>query len=92
MTNDPTKLPLPEILSEAETIARDAQSTFGHLNAAQINWKPNADAWSVGQCFDHLMTANCEYFPQIDQVIRGEKKATLWQRMPWLPGPFGKMV
>lgn len=92
MTNNPTKLSLSEILAEAETIAKDAQTIFGHLSAAQINWKPGVGQWSVGQCFDHLITANREFFPQFDQVIKGEKKSTLWQSMPFLPGFFGKML
>jgi hypothetical protein len=92
MTNGDTKLSLSDILSEAAAISQRAQAVFGQLNVEQINWKPNAESWSVGQCFDHLITANREYFPQIDQIIRGEKRTTLWQSMPFLPGFFGRML
>jgi hypothetical protein len=92
MKNDPTELSLTEILVEAENISKDSQNIFGHLNEKQINWKSDADQWSVGQCFDHLITANREFFPQLDQIIKGEKKTTPWQRMPFLPGFFGRML
>jgi DinB family protein len=92
MKNADTKLSLSEILSQAEAISKKAQATFGQLNAEQINWKPNVESWSVGQCFDHLITTNRGFFPQVDQIIRGEKRTTLWQSMPFLPGFFGKML
>ena len=28
------------------------------LTSRQLNWKPNQDAWSVGQCLEHLCVAN----------------------------------
>jgi hypothetical protein len=92
MINGGTKLSLSDILSEAEAISKDAQVTFGQLNSEQINWKPNVESWSVGQCFGHLITANREYFPQFAQIILGEKRTRLWQRMPFLPGFFGRML
>jgi DinB superfamily len=92
MTNGDTKLSLSQILSEAEAISKSAQAAFGQLNVEQINWKPNVESWSVGQCVDHLITANRGFFPQFDQIIRGEKRATLWQSMPFLPGFFGRML
>ena len=35
---------------------------------------------------------NREYYPEFDQIIKGEKKTTLWQRMPVLPSLFGRMM
>jgi hypothetical protein len=92
MKSGDLKLSLSQILSKAEAISKDAQVIFGQLNAEQVNWKPNAESWSIGQCFDHLITANREYFPQFDQIIRGEKRTTLWQSMPFLPGFWGRML
>lgn len=89
---DPTKLSLPQIYAEAEAIAVDAQQLFGRLKAAQINWQPHQAAWSVGQCLDHLVVTNHEFFPLLDQLGKGEYRATLWQRMPALPGLFGRLM
>jgi DinB superfamily len=92
MSNSQAKLSLSEIIDQAEAIARDAKGTFANLDSRQINWKPNIDSWSIGQCFDHLMTTNRQYFPQFDHVITGKKRTTLWQSMPFLPGFFGNLV
>ena len=89
---DYVSLPWAEVLDEADAIAADANTLFGHVNAQQINWKPSADRWSVAQCLEHLIAINREYYPQFDQMIKGEKKTTLWQRMPVLPSLFGRMM
>lgn len=89
---DPTKLSLPQIYAEAEATAVDAQQLFGRLNAAQLNWKPSAAAWSVGQCLEHLMISNRGFFPQLEQIVKGEQRPTFWQRLPVLPGLFGRLL
>lgn len=89
---DYVNLSLPEVFDEAEAIAADAKMLFGHLSAQQINWKPSAGEWSVAQCLEHLIAINSAYYPQFDRILSGEKKATLWERMPILPGLFGKML
>lgn len=86
-----TQADLPSLIAEANSVAREAKSQFGHLTASQLNWKPGADRWSVAQCFDHLLTSNKDYFPIIDSVLAG-KKPTLLERMPVLPGLAGKML
>jgi hypothetical protein len=83
---------LSELIARANAVSGDVQSTFGPLNARQINWKPSEDQWSIGQCLDHLLTTNRPYFPVIEQVVRGEQKNNLWQSMPFFPGFFGKML
>jgi hypothetical protein len=83
---------LSDLLAEAEAVARDAQQVFGKLTAQQINWKPGDQQWSVGQCFDHLITANRAYFPIFEQIINGEKKNSLWESMPLLSGFFGRLL
>lgn len=89
---DPTKLSLAQIYEEAEAIVVDAEQLFGRLNAAQLNWQPRADEWSVGQCLDHLIIINSGYHPQLEQIVNGHKRATLWERLPVLPGFFGRVI
>ena len=85
------KAELANLIATANKIANDARSTFGNLSPSQLNWKPGADRWSVGQCFDHLLMSNKGYFPVIDNVFAG-KKRTFWERMPVLPGLAGKLL
>ncbi len=79
------------IITTANDIATRAKSTFGRLTPSQLNWKPSAERWSVAQCFEHLMTTNKGYLPEIERVLAGHK-TTLWQRMPLVPGMFGKLL
>ena len=83
---------VPKLIDEAHAIARDAQKMFGHLNKEQLNWKPNADQWSVAQCFDHLIVINSSYFPRIEQIENGKYKTSLQERLPLLPRFFGSMI
>ena len=83
---------LSNLLTEAGNIAAEAQQTFGKLSEQQLNWKPNAESWSIGQCFDHLVKANESYFPIIEQIIKGEKPRTFWESLPLVPTFLGWML
>lgn len=83
---------LPELLNAADTIADDVRTTFGSLTPEQLNWKPTPKAWSVGQCLDHLIESNTKYFPTFEAIAEGRRRRRLWERVPGLPGVFGKML
>jgi hypothetical protein len=83
---------ISELISVAGEIASDAEQRFGELSAAQINWKPGEDRWSIGQCVDHLIKSNQSYYPTFEKVIRREKKKTLWERIPVVPAVWGKIL
>lgn len=89
--NYPT-LSLTEVVAELSAIARDTESAFGPLDQGQLNWRPAATSWSVGQCLDHLLTVNREMFKSIDAAMDGSRPPTVWQRLPILPGVFGSML
>lgn len=83
---------LSVLVSAASAITDETLAAFGDLTTPQLNWKPSAERWSVAQCFDHLVTANVAYFPIFEQVLGGEKKTTFWERLPWLPAFWGKLL
>lgn len=87
-----TQLSIYDLTTQAQTIARDVQTAFGSLTSLQLNWKPYPEKWSIGQCLDHLIITNRPFFPIIEQILRGERKNTWWERLPLLPGFFGKML
>ncbi|MBI1765055.1 MAG: DinB family protein [Acidobacteria bacterium] len=82
MIQDFTTLTVPQLLAETDVLARDAQATFGHLNAAQLNWKPAPESWSVAQCLDHLLTGNREMLPPMAAAASGTHKASFWESVP----------
>ena len=48
---------VPQLIIVAEAVAEEIKQTFGALAPAQLNWKANAAGWSIGQCFDHIITS-----------------------------------
>jgi len=94
MENDKRKMntELESLVNQADAIANDAQKVFGGLTKEQLNWKPGAERWSVAQCFDHLITTNSGYLPIVDSILNGRKQSSVWQKLPFLPSLWGKML
>jgi hypothetical protein len=86
------KLGPAELREEMRALAVDARTTFGGLTPQQLNWKPSAGQWSVGQCFEHLLKTNEPYAPVIEGVARGERRPTAWERLSPLSGFWGSFV
>jgi hypothetical protein len=89
---DYTTLSLTDVETELHAIARDAAAVFGGLDARQLNWKANAESWTIAQCFDHLLHANREMFLKIDAALDRTRPRTFWQRVPLLPRMFGRLL
>ncbi len=83
---------LDDTLHELGLISKKVQAEFGRLSGAQLNWKPAEDKWSIGQCLDHLIKTNQQYFPIFEAVSQGRKKKTFWEMLPGMPGIWGKML
>ena len=81
-----------EIVSELEKISAETQKTFGKLSAAQLNWKPSAESWSVGQCFEHLIKSNELYNNDFDKIADGKRDNSFYENYSPLSGFFGKFI
>jgi hypothetical protein len=62
------------LIFELEAADRRAESVAKELNAEQLNWKPRPDAWSVGQCLEHLRITNEVYLPAISLALEGRQR------------------
>lgn len=83
---------LAGLVAELRAVASEARRDFGGLSAEQLNWKPGADAWSVGQCFEHLIKTNDEYVPMLEQIISGARKSSFMERFSPLSAFWGKFL
>ena len=83
---------LDSVVNQAHAIANDARKVFGGLSKEQLNWKPSPERWSVAQCFAHLITSNSGYLPIVDSILKGQKQSRILQKLPFLPGIWGKML
>ncbi len=89
---DYTTMSLAEVRTGLDDMARETQATFGALEARQLNWRPDAARWSVAQCFEHLLRANRLMFGAAEDALNDARPRTIWQRVPILPGVFGRMM
>ena len=61
------------IILELKSVASDAEEAFGVLTAEQLNWKPAENSWSVGQCFEHIIKTNNEFYPEFEKLAAGTR-------------------
>jgi len=80
------------IVDELNMISANVREKFGSLSAEQINWKPAADSWSVGQCLEHLIKSNELYFGEFEKLAAGTRKNSFVEI--WSPAKFfaGKLL
>jgi DinB superfamily len=91
-TMDYPTLSLAQVTADLDAVVRDAQETFGALDAKQLNWRPDATQWSAAQCFDHLLTVNRQMLRKADEALDRSTARTIWQRLPVLSGLWGRML
>jgi hypothetical protein len=83
---------LSTVRAEAALVGDETKRLFGRLSGEQVNWKPRAGEWSIGQCFDHLIISNRPYVPIFEEILAGRRRPRLWERMPLLPRLFGTLL
>jgi hypothetical protein len=83
---------ITKITDDLSQIADEARSAFGSLSAAQLNWKPDDQGWSVAQCLDHLITLHSQYLLVFDRLASGEARPTFWEKASPLSGYFGRFL
>lgn len=83
---------LNRLVEELGAVTAEARKVFGRLSAEQLNWKPSAERWSVGQCFDHLIQTNSTFFPDMERVADGTFKSSAWARVSPLSGLFARLI
>ena len=83
---------IPEITAEIETVIATAKTGFSNLTYEQLNWKSNADSWSVGQCLHHLVQSADAYKPIFIELINKKQSSNFWRSIPFLPKVFGKEI
>lgn len=74
------------------TVTAEAKSNFSKLTAAQLNWKPSPDKWSIAQCLDHLIVSNNTYIPQFDAIIAGKHSNSFYQNIRFISKFFGEYL
>jgi hypothetical protein len=75
------------LISELNAADQRATVLAKSLTAQQLNWKPNPDEWSIGQCLEHLCVGNEVYLPPMWRSLAGRPLAVVPEITP---GWFGR--
>ena len=81
-----------QITSAMKQVADDARATFGNLTPEQLNWKPGEKSWSVGQCFEHIIKTNEQFYPEFERLASGTRKNTFFQSYSPFTGMMGRFL
>ena len=44
------------------------------LTPSQLRWRPDSEAWSVADCFDHLISTGYLYYPRLEDAIAAAER------------------
>lgn len=83
---------LHNVINEITEIGQKAELAFGHLSSEQINWKPTAEGWSIGQCFDHLIKSNELFYSDLDAIAGGARQNSMLETYSPLSSFFGRLL
>lgn len=77
---------------QIDETTRDFNNLFGLLTAAELNWKPAANTWSIAQNVEHLIVINQSYFPIINSVRDSTYKTPFISRFGFVADLIGKKI
>jgi len=73
------------LLSELDAADARATALAKPLTLHQLNWRPSAAEWSVGNCLDHLAVANEVYLRAMADALQNPPRAVVQEITPgWL--------
>ena len=81
---------LKGLIASAQGSGAELEKLIAPLSSAQLNWKPNAETWSIGEVVDHIITSNRAYFGRLENVVPGAKKAGKLEKAAFKSGWLGK--
>ena len=60
---------IEELRAQFERVSAEGDTLAAPLSEAQFAWRPAPEAWSVGECLDHLNATARMYLPVMDEGI-----------------------
>lgn len=77
---------------QIDETTRDFNNLFGLLTAAELNWKPAANTWSIAQNIEHLIVINQSYFPIINSVRDNTYKIPFLSKFGFVTDLMGRKI
>lgn len=82
---------LRSLLEQLDAILVDADTLMEGLTPEQLNWKPDARRWSIGQCLDHV-TRTMRLYPAEIERMTAEARASAPGSRPFREGWISRWV
>lgn len=83
---------IEDLISRTEEARKKLRDNLSGLSPAQLNWKPDPESWSIGQCLDHLVVSDCLYFPAFKKITEEKYQMSFWEKWSPFSRLFGKML
>jgi hypothetical protein len=86
-----------EYVAELERQLEQLSTLTTGLSDAALNWQPNAQSWSIGQCLDHLVRTNDSALAAIRHTVESNRdelrtRAGEMQAAGWLSRWFVRSI
>jgi hypothetical protein len=79
------------VLAQLDAAEADARAVVAGLSEEQGTWRPQAGAWSVAECLDHLATGNVVYVESMREPARHARARGRVRARPAKPGILGQL-
>ncbi len=79
-------------IERIDQISEKYTDEFSKLSTEELNWKPGEHSWSIGQCMDHIITTNKQYFVIFEKLNNGTYKKHWVASIPFIPLWFGGII
>lgn len=77
---------------ELRATGRDAEALAAPLSPARLWWRPEPDAWSIGECLEHLVLTGEAYLEVLDESIAEGRRRGLVAERPYRTGLVGRWL
>lgn len=77
--------------AQFERLSADADALAAGLTDEQFGWRPGPEAWSVGECLDHLNATARMYLPVMDEGIAEAIRRGLYAGGPYMYNWIGRL-
>ncbi len=77
---------------ELDQVTKAFNDEFKALTETEINWRPNAEQWSVAQNIHHLIVVNETYYPTLQKIRNNSYDFPWLGRIAIITKFFGKTV
>lgn len=82
---------IDELRAQFERLSADADALAATLTDEQFGWRPAPEAWSVGECLDHLNATARTYLPVMDEGIAEAIRRGLYAGGPFTYNWIGRL-